>query len=876
MSEFSATTANWICLAGVLLAGWLILKVIFPPTASKQNTNDSATDHQLAQLKGRFQGILDFLKKTIIQRQGQSTDLATLPWHLIIGPHHAGKTTLLNHAGIHYILAKKYKTDAEGRTPPSETCDWWVTQQHVLVEIPGVWFVTKEKLSKLWFGFLELTNAKKIRPQISSAVMLINLPEWLLTQKFELPTALLKRQIRDLRAIFGTALPFYFVITKCDLLPGFNEFFSEHTAEELTQAFGISLPTLSTNEKLVDAICERFNALIKRLNQQLLTRLHHERNLKTRTLIKDFPLQVEKLKDAILQLLQAVAQPDLPLLGIWLSSAYQPPNSHTPPLPQSQDGLSGLPAQQQSTPLSAIMSAPVLPSRPCFIRQFILQGLPSATTQPNPHPSSFMLSKVLYSPRGIASALSLGIIATALLLFSQDFLQGEATLRTMQNLLAHYTQPTNLAESHSLSLTDALVLLDGLEHTAHDALSTNARTPVLSFYSTQSRQQAISIYQRALQNVLLPSIAESLDTYLRKVDTLPAEKIYQALRARLMLAGELPLQPVQMTAIIRQILPDVNDHLKKHLQVALEKSLPAITAADPTAIADARKKLIELPVAELGRVILKSTDLPPLSTHLSQTVLPIPMRYQGAYFQYMLDKAIPTAATVAIHGNAVLGKLSRTNTQIENEATLTAQLRNHYLSDYANTWEEQLALLRPDKPKDLFAANTQIAELTDNASPLTKKLQVLKENTAFDALMETNATLHALDEFLLDAAENPHSQAAENRAGLIALHHTIETILASSDPTKAAFTLATQRLQHPEDNPFTRMHQLAAQNPEPFKTWLQEITDTSWQFIYKKAKNYAEKTHMTSALAMSRPQMTPLPNSPTNWLVRPLPEQISG
>ncbi len=134
----------------------------------------------------------------------------------------------------------------------------------MLVEIPGRWFSAKEKLSSLWHGFLQLANTKTTRPNICSATLLLNLPELLLTQKLESAASLLRRQIRELRVVFGPTLPFYLVISKCDLLPGFIEFFSEYTKEELSQAFGITLPTLSANDKLADIFCERFNALIKR------------------------------------------------------------------------------------------------------------------------------------------------------------------------------------------------------------------------------------------------------------------------------------------------------------------------------------------------------------------------------------------------------------------------------------------------------------------------------------------------------------------------------------------------------------------------------------------------------------------------------------
>ncbi len=339
-----------------------------------------------------------------------------------------------------------------------------------------------------------------------------------------------------------------------------------------------------------------------------------------------------------------------------------------------------------------------------------------------------------------------------------------------------------------------------------------------------------------------------------------------------MLAGEIPLAPAQLSAVIRQAMPKTSSSLEIHLQTALEKSLPAIRSAHPAIIASARKKLLELPVVELGNVILKNME----ASIVPENNLPtdLPANYQGSHFAQILDNMIPAAASAAIHGDAVLGPINRPANHQPDENVVTAQLRNQYLAEYAGAWEEQLVRLQPEKPRDLFAVNTQIAELANPASELIKKLQFIKENTAFDALTAVSPTLQALNAFLEQSENNPDSQRALNRAGLLALHNQLEKILASPNPAKSAFALATERLQHPEQSPFTLMHQLAKQNPEPIKTWLEEMTDTSWHFIFEKAESYASLSHMHAALTPTRPQMTPIPENRPNWLVHTLRKKL--
>jgi len=63
--------------------------------------------------------------------------------------------------------------------------------------------------------------------------------------------------------------------------------------------------------------------LIKRINKQLIWRLHQERNPLARPYIKDFPLHIERLKEAVITLLKTLALPDLLISGVYLTSATQ-------------------------------------------------------------------------------------------------------------------------------------------------------------------------------------------------------------------------------------------------------------------------------------------------------------------------------------------------------------------------------------------------------------------------------------------------------------------------------------------------------------------------------------------------------------------------
>src|SRR3990167_887916 len=400
---------------------WL-LKFILLDTAPKNAENTAAyspeTLKNLQNLQGRFQGALDFLKKTIINKHGTNLSLAKLPWYLLIGPANAGKTTLLANSNINFILSKQVKQGSA--ITSSDACDWWVTRDLVMVDVPGFYFATRKKptpknqpstASFLWNTLLNLIHAAPCKEQLNGIVIALHLPELMkkpTRQERSILIQDLKKQILELRAKFGPHLPFHLVITKCDLLPGFAEFFSESGGDELSQSWGITLPALQPQEKLLDVFIHRFNALIKRLNKQLIWRLHQERNSTMRPYIKDFPLHVERLKESIANILKGLLIPDLCLQGVYLTSATQINSEEA--TNDSPNIVNGLTHQAMQ-----IMRAPLMPNRVYFIKQLILQNiLYSVDYRLATHKDYSWQDRTIY-------VTSISVIIAAALLLGHDF-----------------------------------------------------------------------------------------------------------------------------------------------------------------------------------------------------------------------------------------------------------------------------------------------------------------------------------------------------------------------------------------------------------------------------------------------------------------------
>ena len=136
----------------------------------------------------------------------------------------------------------------------------------------------------------------------------------------------LERYSRDwqerLRAIadqFGADFPVYVVITKCDKIPFFSDFFRRLPESEVNQVLGCTLPVRDSqaarsDEVFVEAEAKRltasFRPLYHALARRRLTQLAHEPNPAQRPGVYEFPRELKRIRSPLVQFLTDVFRPN--------------------------------------------------------------------------------------------------------------------------------------------------------------------------------------------------------------------------------------------------------------------------------------------------------------------------------------------------------------------------------------------------------------------------------------------------------------------------------------------------------------------------------------------------------------------------------------
>ncbi|MFD2853843.1 type VI secretion system membrane subunit TssM [Seohaeicola zhoushanensis] len=296
-----------------------------------ETSDDDVISEEIGELRSKFKLAIAELKKS---KNGKK-HLNELPWYVMIGPPGAGKTTAIVNSGLQFPLADKLGKEAIGGIGGTRNCDWWFTNEAVLIDTAGR-YTTQESDADAdnaaWLGFLGLLKKYRKRQPINGAMIAISLSDLSLqdemTQKAH--AAAVRRRLNELREKLGVRFPVYVLFTKADLIAGFTEYFDDLGKEEREQVWGFTLPLEKTKGEAspVAAFDEEFGALLGQLNAQSLEKMQRETDHQRRALIAGFPSQVASVRQVARDFLNEVFQDNRfenrhMLRGIYFTSGTQ-------------------------------------------------------------------------------------------------------------------------------------------------------------------------------------------------------------------------------------------------------------------------------------------------------------------------------------------------------------------------------------------------------------------------------------------------------------------------------------------------------------------------------------------------------------------------
>ena len=254
---------------------------------------------ELTLLRKRFEEALVTLRRARFRGEdGERRTVGELPWYMFIGAPGSGKTTALLNAGLRFPLGDPRAGHTLQGVGGTRNCDWWFTDEAVLLDTAGRYTTQdsdREADAAAWLGFLDLLKRHRARQPLNGVIVTLSIADLVHWNGEELARygAHVRERLAELQERLGVRLPVYVMVTKADLLAGFNEFFSELDSGGRAQVWGMTFDAteVPAAHALMARFQEEFGRLEGRLYATLPARLQEERDLQRRAALYRFPQQ---------------------------------------------------------------------------------------------------------------------------------------------------------------------------------------------------------------------------------------------------------------------------------------------------------------------------------------------------------------------------------------------------------------------------------------------------------------------------------------------------------------------------------------------------------------------------------------------------------
>lgn len=748
----------------------------------------AALDREGEVLNKRFTEALQVLEDSARQsgkrsffKRGQY--LYELPWYIFIGAPGSGKTTALMNAGLTFPLAGKMGQASIKGVGGTRNCDWWFTDEAVLIDTAGRYTLQQsdEKADAgAWDKFLDLLKKTRPRRPINGVLLTINIQDLLQQSPGDRKehASKLRLRLQELHARLGVRPPVYVLVTKCDLIAGFNESFGELGKEERDQVWGFSFPYDPRGQDTpVQEFGSEFAALEKRLRDRLLDRLEAERDTLKRAAIFSFPQQFGGIKG---------------LLGGFLEQVFGAGGSL-----EERSLLRGVyftSGTQEGTPIDRVLGT--------LARTFGVDN--RAASVASSRGKSFFLTRLLkevvFNEQGLvgenrqaeatrrrwrlAGMATLGLVSVAMLAgWTISFMRNQAYIAEVQARLPEVkTAVEALPPANNTEVAALPQVLDKVVAAPKPTGFELDHPPLLNalgLYQGDYVKAGADIgYQHLLDRALLPRVAKRLEERLRAVNRDNLELAYEALKGYLMLYTPEHFDAEALknwvtldwdVNLAGTLNAEQRATLAAHLDAALAKGAPAALAPmDATLVSNVREMLIAYPLeyrvfSRLRRAQVGS-EYPEFSVAAAGGPNAIQV-FERASGQ-PLTKGIPGLFTRDAYFKAFKGAVTKVAKQLEDEQRwvlgtgapgsaadkarslasnapdeMNLRVRRLYLQEYIKVWDAYLADVRLVKLGGLDRSLAVARVLAAPDSPLAAYLRaVARETQLAAAAAESNAS----------------------------------------------------------------------------------------------------------------------------------------
>lgn len=734
-------------------------------------------------------------------------------WYILLGASGVGKTSLLLNSDLKLV-------DIHDRQMllayPTQHCQWLFSDDAVFLDMTGRY------APDIWTDWLKQLSSIHGKPPIQGLLIAFDLKY---SQPGSKQLEIIKQTLEAINPYIHN-VPIYIALTQCDYIAGFVEFFEDLGIEEQKELFGVHFSGALVQQDFLSQFEEKFDGLVKRLNQRMVWRLQQERQVEKKMLIKHFPMQLLALKENCRELVKTLSEvAHLNLMGMYFTSSLQkgrPINyldqeekNHFPLASQKLRGMGSVHAHHKRF----------------FIARLFDQMLKTKT--------SWRIKQKTPTFHYFIYAVSTLILMGAMTLGYQHYQKGL--------LLAQETR----GWLHGLDVKnqDLLKTLNQLNQTRL-RLQKKREEQLGGFYlnSLEHLYQSIdSTYFKLLTSRFSKQLMQTLEKELTAKESTPSQR-YRALKVYLMLGKEIHREDGFIQKWFQTYWNSNLGGTPNAYRVDLIKYLNQMLASkeavslNASIVKKTRTQLKEMPMHQVAWIILSAdvlkggSDVPedfPLWTLKKRQP---PLLFEREQVKAIYDKKIPEIYRALSKGDAVLqGEPASLTKDIDKSQIegMILQTRAYYLAQYHDFWKKLLKVdtqgmdvSGPDAFRKLGRLAKRLADM--DWTPIRKNTRSVPDFPEFN--QSVSPDFGDVNGAIQQWHQLPVQEALKNVDAYLSV---------IMDSHSGAFVAARMRMEdNGEKDPVTQLRQAADTLPSPLRESFIQLADVVWGAVLKQARVY--------------------------------------
>ena len=226
--------------------------------------------NQIKQLEAKWKSGLQKLADSQLKQQGDP--LYVLPWYVLLGRTGSGKSSAVRNSNVHMPFTELPPWSEIG---PTANIDWWFLDPAVILDVTGRYTSGADSAENRqeWQRLVQLICSTRKNEPLNGVIITLPLEDLKTrsTEDLKEDAKKIRRRLDVLMDATGMDFPVYLMVSKCDLVDGFVDYFESVADKGREQILGALNRVRGQEISPLNYFEENFEQMVERLRRLRLS-----------------------------------------------------------------------------------------------------------------------------------------------------------------------------------------------------------------------------------------------------------------------------------------------------------------------------------------------------------------------------------------------------------------------------------------------------------------------------------------------------------------------------------------------------------------------------------------------------------------------------